>query len=363
MSDELAGSTIGFAAAPAFGRYRYGFDFVDRETGIGGSELQLLDNCAALASAGAAVTIFMGDRRLRHTTNAGAVVDFRPFREARSWRGDTLVVFRFGLHPEALPRGPRLIGWVTDPPSADLPVATPDMARAVGHIVVTSQYQATEYERFLDGMGLEGVDRPTLSVIPAGIFPDELPRAEKLPNQAIFCSVPEQGLDVLFDAWPRIRSARPDARLVVTSDYTLWGLPSEVGGWRTRFGQDQGVHVTGAIPRSRLLKLQAESSLHLHPALNPENFCISSLECQSVGTPSITSDVGAMVTTVENGRTGICVPAEPGETFLARYTEEILRLWASPGNLAAMAEQGRARAVSEFEYSSIARRWGDVLAE
>ena len=117
----------------------------------------------------------------------------------------------------------------------------------------------------------------------------------------------------------------------------------------------------GPLARLRLLRLQAESTLHLHPALVPENFCISSLECQAAGTPTITSNVGAMTTTVVDGSTGICIPAEPAASFVERYVERTLEIWAHPEDLAAMASRARARAIEEFDYATVARQWAAVI--
>lgn len=361
MRGHLSGLAVGFAVPPSFGRYREGFGFEDRETGVGGSELLLLDTSEALASEGALVTVFLADRRGWYTTRAGAVVEFRPFGEVSSWAGDVLVLYRFGVSADALPRNSRIVGWVADPPALAAPADTIQLASAVEHIVALSPYQAGMYERFMDENGWGGARRPTVSVIPPGVFPVEIQQHAKVPDQAIFCSVPEQGLDVLLDAWPAIRAERPSARLIVTSDYTLWGLRGEADDWRARFAKDQGVVVSGAVPRSRLLRLQAESTLHLHPALVPENFCISSLECQAAGTPTITSNVGAMTTTVVDGSTGICIPAEPAASFVERYVERTLEIWTHPEDLAAMASRARARAIEEFDYATVARQWAAVI--
>lgn len=358
----LAGLNIGIVCAPAFGRYRHGFGFSDRKSGLGGSELLLLDTSEAFASRGAVVTVFLGDRHDARAIGNGEL-KFRPFWEAAAWAGDTVVVFRFGVERARLPRGSRYIGWVTDAPSTEAPISTLHLVTAVDHIVALSPYHLGLYERFMDDCGLPDRARPPSSIITPGIRASELVSSEKNPNRAIFCSVPEQGLDVLLQAWPMVRAVRPSASLVVTSDYTLWGLSGQAETWRARFAPDQGVIVTGAVPRSRLLRMQAASVLHLHPALVPENFCIASLECQAAGTPTITSNVGAMTTTVLDGITGECVPAEPQESFVERYVERVLTIWGTPELLSAMAERSRARVRERFDYARVSSHWACLLSD
>jgi glycosyltransferase involved in cell wall biosynthesis len=130
-----------------------------------------------------------------------------------------------------------------------------------------------------------------------------------------------------------------------------------MGKLRELYAHMPGVRLAGHVSRAEVLRLQRTSELHLHPCIRTENFCYASLECQAAGTPTVTTDRGAMPTTVLSGRTGICVAADPLETFGQRYGAEVVNLMEDPETIRRLASAARRRALSEFSPAAIVERW------
>lgn len=65
-----------------------------------------------------------------------------------------------------------------------------------------------------------------------------------------------------------------------------------------------GVEFTGSMPHDEVLKRCAAARAVVSPSVCWETFGLASVEAQSVGTPSLVSDLGGLPDSVENGRTG-----------------------------------------------------------
>ena len=83
-----------------------------------------------------------------------------------------------------------------------------------------------------------------------------------------------------------------------------------------------------------------------------EGFPVSVLEAMAAGLPVVATDVGGVAEAVEDGETGLLVPATDAEA-LARALERLL----ADGELRRrLGAAGRARALSLFDSRAIARR-------
>lgn len=180
----------------------------------------------------------------------------------------------------------------------------------------------------------------------------------KEPGKLIYCSVPGRGLPYLASIFPRVREAFPFARLVITSDYSLWGRPAGTEGYRELFERIPGVEFLGKVPRPRLIQEQKTSVLHVYPCTVAELFCLASIECQAAGTPTVGTALGALETTVVDGYSGVLVRATPGEpSFYTGFTKAILTLLGNPAWLEQMSLQARARVQARYTYADITREW------
>ncbi len=144
------------------------------------------------------------------------------------------------------------------------------------------------------------------------IYTDSLRKINKIKNQAIYCSAPDRGLDYLLDMWTEIKERVPDAKLMVTGSFALWGVSDEenhriFGEIYNKASKLKDVTIFQRLSKNELARLQAESEVMLYPTDFNEMFCISALECFTVGTPIISSKKAAMNERVEDGKNGFLV--------------------------------------------------------
>jgi len=146
-------------------------------------------------------------------------------------------------------------------------------------------------------------------------------KLEKAANRLIFTSVPDRGLALVAEMWPKLQAQIPDISLVITSDYRLWGSASPLNEQHvSRFIRAGNVQFLGAIPRERLIQEQLKAQIHLYPCTYDELFCISVAESQVAGVLPITSDTGALATT----NMGVLIKGDSRErlnTFIEKTVE------------------------------------------
>lgn len=176
----------------------------------------------------------------------------------------------------------------------------------------------------------------------------------RVPHRLIFCSVPERGLMRLRAIWPRIKSAVPDASLVITGSHALWGGDDNTPPYRQAFGGMSDVHYFGAISRHQLIERQLEADIHAYPCVYDELFCIAAAECQVAGAVPFTSAEGALETT---NSYGFLFPGNPyDDTWLSDWADRIIDSFHDdvPAKWRPhMMQQARER----FSWSRIAEEW------
>jgi glycosyltransferase involved in cell wall biosynthesis len=149
---------------------------------------------------------------------------------------------------------------------------------------------------------------------------------------------PHKNHERLFQAFARVRRARPELRLILT------------GTGLERLGRvPEGVEVRGRVPREELADLYRAASALVFPSLY-EGFGQPPLEAMASGTPVAVSRAGSLPE--------VCGDAalyfEP--TSVDEIAEAILAVLERPGHL---VERGLERA-SRFTWDATARRHDDV---
>jgi hypothetical protein len=194
------------------------------------------------------------------------------------------------------------------------------------------------------------------------IYNDELKKTKKHPGQAIYCSAPDRGLICLLHLWPRIQKAVPWAQLVITGSHALWGTSDaendRMFDWiYRRAAAMKNVTLLKRVSKLELARLQAESELMLYPTLFDEMFCISALECLSVGTPVISSRRAAMIERVDHSCSGFLVAGPPESS---QYQEQFVSYTAmlfQNGQARAQFAHAGIFATRPFTYTRLAEEW------
>lgn len=228
-------------------------------------------------------------------------------------------------------------------------------------VICCSQFMASELNAAFR-VPLDKVD-----VIPNGIDSSPFDALEGLdlsefrsrfatPDERIvFCVgrvVYEKGALQLVEAFPRVLSAYPNARLVVTGDGP--NLPL-VRARAHELGLDGQVTFTGFVSiedRNRLFKV---ADVAVFPSLY-EPFGIVALEAMVARVPVVASNVGGLTEVVAHNQSGILVQPSDAQSLAGG----ILQTLQHPDWAHRRAERAYQVAIEEFTWPAIARKTTNV---
>ncbi|HMQ31543.1 MAG TPA: glycosyltransferase family 4 protein [Chloroflexaceae bacterium] len=198
-------------------------------------------------------------------------------------------------------------------------------------------------------------------VIPNGVdparFPPRRPAAAR-PFTVGFVGTlkPWHGLDVLLDAFARLRARAPEARLLIVGDGPERGA---VERRSASLGLDGAVRLTGAVPPAAIPGLLREMDAATAPYPAAEQCYFSPLklfEYMAAGLPVVASRVGQVAAVVEHGRSGLLCP--PGDA--GALAEALAMLRADPGLRARLGAAARAEVMARHTWDAVAGRILDL---
>jgi len=199
-----------------------------------------------------------------------------------------------------------------------------------------------------------GVIREDYFDAPAEVIP------KKAGNRLIYCSVPERGLTHLARLFPLIGARVPNAELVITSDYSLWGRDPGNHEYKEMLANMRGVSFLGKVSRQRLVELQKSSKVMAYPCTYLEGFCIAALECIAAGAVPVTTNAFALTTTVADS--GVLINGIPGdEAYDAAFVSSVVRLLEDEGYRRDFALKGRQRAFANYTWERIAEQFEALI--
>lgn len=253
------------------------------QVGVGGAELALLTMCEEWTRRGDTVRLYNEPREPNPLFEQLPISAYR----ANDPR-DVLIVFR-SPNQKALTSKGYKVWWSCDQYTRG---NFERFNRFVDKTVVISPFHA---QYFKDTYGILDT---VVTDLPVRVHDYPAERPEKIPHRFLFSSVPDRGLDQLWRVWPMIRDAIPDAEVVITSDYRLWGAGSPLNErYRVRWMTRDGFMFLGAVKRDRLIEEQLKASITAYPCTYEELFCIAIAEAQYAGVYPITTNIGALGTT------------------------------------------------------------------
>jgi glycosyltransferase involved in cell wall biosynthesis len=186
----------------------------------------------------------------------------------------------------------------------------------------------------------EGFDPASFEVvhygIEAGPEPPPLPGAPRLA--VVGRLIPIKGHDVLLRAFAAARGSHAGLTLEVAGEGPL---EQELRATVERRGLDDDIAFLGRVAPAASVFERAQ--IVVVPSFG-EGFGMVALEAMERGRPVVASAVGGLPEIVDDGRTGIVVPAGDVDALAAA----IVDLVHDPARAAAMGAAGRARALEEF---------------
>ena len=238
----------------------------------------------------------------------------------------------------AFPRSVDEVGWMLTCRAADVILAVSefssrDIARCyrVNQAKIEVVYNGVDTELFVPRMTQHRTGRhvPTL----------------------IFCGrlngTKQKGLEVLLDAMPLI-SQKHDVVLDVI------GVGPRMGEYKTQaklLNIDDRVRFPGFVKHDVLAEHYGRANLLVLPSRR-ESFGLVAAEAMACGLPVVATTVGAIPEVVEDGVTGLLVPADDPQALAGA----INYLLSQPSTMEAMGKKGRQRVLEYFTWAKVAER-------
>ncbi|MBM3127079.1 MAG: glycosyltransferase family 4 protein [Chloroflexi bacterium] len=158
-----------------------------------------------------------------------------------------------------------------------------------------------------------------------------------------------KGFRYLLRAFPHIKRAIPDARLIVVgafNDKDKAPLVRYARAWKLR-----SVHFVGRVSREELPRYYRTATIFCAPSTGFESFGIILLEAMAAGVPVIASNITGYRSVVTDQAEGLLVPPQD-ENALARAAIDLLN---APERRAQMSAAGKAKA-AQYDWDIIAQR-------
>jgi glycosyltransferase involved in cell wall biosynthesis len=310
-----------------------------RTSGVGGTESCVVLLSEALATRGAMVVV--ANRVTAPVTDAG--VRYVPLSAIGPDEFELVVLWKHWSDAAANRGTTRIFIWtdVHIPDPANL-----ERCRAWAHVSLTlSEFQRTRLAAATGAAGLETLGAP----IEVADYADAPPLKEHI---LLYCSVPDRGLYYLKDLFPAIRRRVPDTRLVITSDFTLWGARPAKEAFLKYFSGQAGVEYVGHVSRPELVEWQRRARVMAYPCTFEEGFCLSAAECMAAGAVPVTTGASALVTTVADG--GVLVKGRPRSWFYRRrFVRACVELLTDDERWRDLVSRGRTRALREYAPATV----------
>ncbi|MFF7790303.1 glycogen synthase [Streptomyces sp. NPDC007991] len=212
------------------------------------------------------------------------------------------------------------------------PALDPDRVHVVHNGIDTSLYRPDHGTDALERVGLDR-SRPYV------LFVGRITRQKGVPHLLRAVRDIDPAAQVVLCA------GAPDTPEIDQEFRELFGELSRV--------RDGVFWIPKMLPRPEVIQLLTHAALFVCPSVY-EPLGIVNLEAMACGTPVVASAVGGIPEVVDDGRTGLLVPAGDGfEAGLARAMDSVL---GDPEAARRMGEAGRERAVGEFGWDAVARR-------
>lgn len=329
------GSPLGIHYSDIFGN--------EERIGIGGAELALLTLAEAWVKMGHSVVLYNNPKHLNKSPFEQASISSFNKHDKR----DILIIFRSPTQ-KVLGANGKIVWFSTDQYTIG---DFKHFAQFCDSIVTISKFHAKYFAETYEIRETEIID------IPVRTWEYEN-QAEKIPNRLIFTSVPDRGLWQVSKVFPKIKEAIPDATLVITSDYRLWGTQSPNNQQFVQlFMRQAGAEFLGAVPRRRLIEEQKKAQIHLYPGVYDELFCISVAESQVAGALPITSTTGALETT----NMGVLIDGNPNDTNSQKmFVQKTIEYLQNPF-LPQIQKELQEKALRRFSLENILRQWDERI--
>jgi glycosyltransferase involved in cell wall biosynthesis len=176
-----------------------------------------------------------------------------------------------------------------------------------------------------DDLVRRGLRRDLIRVVPNGLDPAVFHPGDPArvdPDLVLFVGRLEyyKGVDLLLEAWPRVRAEHPRARLVLIG---AGHAEAEMRARAEKLGLGDGVTFAGFVPEDVKVDWMQRAALLVQPS-RKEGWGLTVLEANACRVPVVAARVPGLRDSVREGETGLLAPSlRPAD-----FAERIVRILA-----------------------------------
>jgi glycosyltransferase involved in cell wall biosynthesis len=352
--------TLGKTPEPVYGGMM-------EQIGVGGVETAFIELAKYLAQLGHTVYLF-SDCEKEHIYDSVYYIPYNSFKDYIKLKPDILVTSRWfdSLYDVSCKK----IVWLQDAYFSN--PSKPDAFKIADKIVCSSLWHRYYIaERFTCT-----IDSKKISIIPlsvdrtlfnSGLVKDKL--------QAVYCSNPDRGLYELFDMWKEITEKVPGIYLSVCYGWEGLNTWCDTTEWKNsileqkqkaeKFAETAGnIRFLGRLKKSGLYSVIKSSYACLYPNNFFETFCLTGIECQLAGTPMITSDIGALSTTMNREGNYLIHGNPKGKKYQKDFIDSTVQLFTDSSVWETKSNTCRIHAnLNTPSWKDVSLQWQDLFWE
>lgn len=252
--------------------------------------------------------------------------------------------------------------WIHD--VMDREEFTPERLDNISKVIFVSDYHASLYRDIIPEDKIlvsgNGIDPKSFEALDG--------KYERQEHRMLYMSAHERGLEALYDVWPDVKKAVPDAKLDVYYGWQSFDAITKNNPvqqqWKHMMQEKEkvlkGVSNRGRVGTDQINKEIFSSGILAYPCTFPEVYCATLIKAMAGGCYPITSDFAVMKDFNKWGKQ-VHLDKTNYEAFKKEYTGQLIHALKHPK----MVESQRALMMREvrrrFAWDKIAKQWnGDM---
>ena len=164
------------------------------------------------------------------------------------------------------------------------------------------------------------------------------------------------GPEVLIEAFAKIAVACPQARLTMAGK---GDMAEELKGRVTQLGLSDKVIFPGRLPHEQMMAAMRATDIFVMPSTCQESFGVAAIEASACEVPVVATSVGGVPEAVEDGVTGVLVPAFDVDGLAAACIELI----RDPAHRGRLGKAGRQFVLDHYQWHENAATMASVYSQ
>lgn len=307
------------------------------ETGVGGVETTYIELGRTMAGLGHDIYLFCNTEKY-HVFKDVKYIPYADYTDYIKLNPDVTITSRWFESFNSV-TGKKIL-WLQD---ANPLEANYDF-NVVDKVIVSSQW----HKDYLTVLTEHRIPKGKLEIIPLGINKQLFTgNVKRDPLHVVYSSNPNRGLDILAEMWAELEKEIPGIHLSVLYGWQGLSTWSAEDSWKKEVYEHEqaiykkfdghNVEFLGRVTKKQVANTLMSASLLVYSCNFYETFCLTGLEAQAAGAVVVTSDMGALHTTV-NKIGNVLLQGSPLSTaYQKEFISEVKRLLENQKQLALLS--------------------------